>query len=195
MTMKIRKTIFLVRFEVLTEVTIKSVILWDVTPYILFQRNFLPLSPDYMQSDPRRQHCLTFLVAYINFTNNAFKCHTSMVHWQAHLSFEMESLVISTTLSSLEQNASDKPEHVGGESICFLHCDMLIRHGHITKQYELKKKMLLKNFHTHDFLRSINNNNNTVEMCCRFLLFIIILFLVVLSIAETLTISVDVYLT
>ena len=125
MTKKIRKTIFLVRSEVLTEMTMKSVILWDVTPFILFQRN-LPPSPDYMQSHPRRQHCLTFLVAYINFTNNEFKGHTSMVHWQAHLSFEIESLVISTTLSSLEQNAFDKPEHVGGESICFLHCEMLI---------------------------------------------------------------------
>jgi len=48
------KKIFLVRFEVLTQVTIKSVILWDVTPYILFQRNFPPPSPDYMQSHPRR---------------------------------------------------------------------------------------------------------------------------------------------
>jgi len=54
MTTKIRKTIFLARFEVLTEVTIKSVILWDVTPYILFQRNFLPPSPDYIESHPRR---------------------------------------------------------------------------------------------------------------------------------------------
>ena len=62
-----------------------------------------------------------------------------MVHWQAHLSFEMDSLVISTTLSSLEQNASDKPEPVGGDSICFRHCDMPIQHGQITKQYELKK--------------------------------------------------------
>ena len=49
-----------------------------------------------------------------------------MANWQAHLSFEMESLVISTTLSSLEQNASDKQEHVGGDSIWFLHCDMPI---------------------------------------------------------------------
>lgn len=70
-----------------------------------------------------------------------------MVHWQAHLSFEMESLVISTTLSSLEQNASDKPEHFGGDSICLLHCDMLIRHGHITKQYELKKCYLKISIH------------------------------------------------
>jgi len=35
MTTKIQKTIFLVRIEVLTQVTIKSVILWDVTPYIV----------------------------------------------------------------------------------------------------------------------------------------------------------------
>jgi hypothetical protein len=70
-----------------------------------------------------------------------------MVHWQAHLSLEMELLVISNTLSSLQQNASDKPEHVGGDSICSLHCDMLIQHGCITKQYELKK-MLFRNYHT-----------------------------------------------
>jgi hypothetical protein len=69
-----------------------------------------------------------------------------MVHWQAHLLFEMESLVISNTLSSLEQNASDSPEHVGGDSISLLHCDMFIQHGHITKQHE--QTMLLKMFHT-----------------------------------------------
>ena len=132
-----------------------------------------------MQSHPRRQHCLTFLVAYINLTNNEFKCYTSMVHWQAHLSFEMESLVISTTLSSLEQNASDKPEHVGEDSICFVHCDMPIQHGHITKQYELKKMLIKISI---DFLRSNNNNNNNNNkdnMCCQFLLYIVILFFVV----------------
>lgn len=68
------------------------------------------------------------------------------MHWQAHLSLEMEALVI-TTLSSLEQNTSAKPEHVDGDSICLHNCYMLIRHGHIIKQYELKK-ILFRNFHT-----------------------------------------------
>jgi hypothetical protein len=57
-----------------------------------------------------------------------------MVQWQAQLSLEMESLVISSPLSSLEGNASDQAEHVGGDSIYSLYSDMLFMAPHITKE-------------------------------------------------------------
>jgi hypothetical protein len=57
-----------------------------------------------------------------------------MVQWQAQLSLEMESLVISSLLSSLAGNASDQAEHVGGNSIYSLYFDMLFMAYHITKQ-------------------------------------------------------------
>lgn len=64
------------------------------------------------------------------------------MQWQAQLSLEMESLVISNPLSSLEGNASDQAELVGRDSIYSLNSDMLFMACHITNVNckKIKKK-------------------------------------------------------
>jgi len=56
---------------------------------------------------------------------NKLKSPTSMVQWQAQVWLKMESLVVSSPLSSLEGNATDQAEHVGRDSIYSLYSDML----------------------------------------------------------------------